>query len=88
MRKLLQVCIGLFIWLSCFLSCSPGKVNKEPVDYVNTRIGNISHLLVPTFPTTHLPNSMLRMIPSHREFTSDRIEGFPLNYPSHISPGV
>ncbi len=56
---------------------------KEPVDYVNTRMGNISILLIPTFPTTHLPNSMLRMIPTHTEFTTDRMQGFPLNVPSH-----
>ena len=35
---------------------------KKPVDYVNPYMGNISHLLVPTFPTVHLPNSMLRCI--------------------------
>lgn len=56
---------------------------KTPVDYVNTRIGNISHLLVPTFPTTHQPNSMLRMIPGHHDFVSDRMRGLPLNVPSH-----
>jgi len=28
---------------------------KDPVDYVNPYMGNISHLLVPTFPTIHLP---------------------------------
>jgi predicted alpha-1,2-mannosidase len=50
---------------------------------VNTRIGNISILLVPTFPTTHLPNSMLRMIPAHGEFVDDRMSGLPLNVPSH-----
>ena len=65
-----------------FLSCAVSS-KKEPVDYINTRIGNISHLLVPTFPTTHLPNSMLRMIPSHNEFITDRMAGFPLNVPSH-----
>ena len=53
------------------------------MDYVNNRIGNISHLLVPTYPTTHLPNSMLRMIPTHNEFTTDRMEGLALNSPSH-----
>ena len=35
--------------------------NRTPVDYVNPYIGNISHLLVPTFPTIQLPNSMLRL---------------------------
>lgn len=56
---------------------------KEPVDYVNTRIGNISILLVPTYPTTHLPNSMLRMTPAHNEFVTDRMPGLPLNVPMH-----
>ena len=35
--------------------------DKQPVDYVNPYIGNISHLLVPTFATVQLPNSMLRV---------------------------
>lgn len=61
---------------------------QQPVDYVNTRIGNISHLLVPTYPTVHLPNSMLRMIPAHNEFVTDRMEGIPLNVPSHRQGSV
>ena len=64
-------------------ACSTGGQKKEPVDYVNNRIGNISILLVPTFPVTHLPNSMLRMIPAHTDFVTDRMQGLPLNTPSH-----
>lgn len=79
MMKKLFLSAALFL-LVC--SCVD-KEEKAPVDYVNNRIGNISHLLVPTFPTTHLPNSMLRMIPTHQEFTTDRMEGFALNSPSH-----
>ena len=44
---------------------------KTPVDYVNPYIGNISHLLVPTFPTIHLPNSMLRVYPERKDTTAD-----------------
>ena len=44
-------------------ACHSHIETKEPVDYVNTHIGNISHLFVPTFPTCHQPNSMLRMEP-------------------------
>ena len=78
----------LFFALCAILlsSCQPATVStqkKEPVDYVNTRIGNISILLVPTFPATHMPNSMLRMIPGHNEFVTDRMQGLPLNVPSH-----
>ncbi len=78
--------IFLLVSLLCAAGCIPTQntsPTKEPVDYVNNRIGNISILLVPTFPTTHLPNSMLRMIPAHREFVTDRMQGLPLNVPSH-----
>lgn len=56
---------------------------KTPVDYVNPYIGNISHLLVPTFPTIHLPNSMVRVYPERENFTSNRISGLPLIVTSH-----
>ena len=78
MKKLLFQTTLFLLLCSCI-----SKIEKTPVDYVNNRIGNISHLLVPTYPTTHLPNSMLRMIPTHNEFTTDRMEGLPLNSPSH-----
>ena len=56
---------------------------KTPVDYVNPYIGNISHLLVPTFPTIHLPNSMVRVYPERVDFTGNRISGLPLIVTSH-----
>lgn len=62
--------------------------DKEPVDYVDPYIGNISHLLVPTFPTVHLPNSMLRVFPKRWDYTTERVDGFPIIVTSHreISP--
>jgi predicted alpha-1,2-mannosidase len=59
------------------------KNNTEPVDYVNPYIGNISHLLVPTFPTIHLPNSILRVYPERDDFTGDLLKGLPLIVTSH-----
>ncbi|GAA4805944.1 GH92 family glycosyl hydrolase [Olivibacter ginsenosidimutans] len=56
---------------------------KEPVDYVNPYIGNISHLLVPTYPTIHLPNSMLRVYPERENFTGNVLNGLPLIVISH-----
>ena len=47
----------------------------ECVDYVNPYIGNISHLLVPTFPTIQLPNSLMRIYPTRGDYTSERLEG-------------
>ena len=68
------------------MSCSFDNVSKgtiDPVDYVNPYMGNISHLLVPTFPTMHLPNSMLRVYPERRDFTADLLKGLPLITTSH-----
>lgn len=56
---------------------------KTPVDYVNPYIGNISHLLVPTYPTVHLPNSMLRVYPDRENYTGNMIKGLPLIVTSH-----
>lgn len=56
---------------------------KGPVDYVNPYMGNISHLLVPTFPTIHLPNSMLRVYPERADYTTDMLNGLPLIVTSH-----
>ncbi len=56
---------------------------KDPVDYVNPYLGNISHLLVPTYPTVHLPNSMLRVYPERADFTGEKVKGLPLIVTSH-----
>lgn len=62
---------------------SYGQAKKEAVDYVNSYIGNISHLLVPTYPTVHLPNSMLRVYPERDDFTGNKLKGLPLIVTSH-----
>jgi predicted alpha-1,2-mannosidase len=59
------------------------NVLKQSVDYVNPYIGNISHLLVPTFPTIHLPNSILRVYPNREDFTGDVLKGLPIVMTSH-----
>lgn len=59
------------------------KTLSDPIDFVNPYMGNISHLLVPTFPTMHLPNSMLRVYPERRDFTADLLNGLPLIVTSH-----
>lgn len=74
----------LFGTLALLVSCStPDITEKTPVDYVNPYMGNISHLLVPTFPTIHLPNSMLRVYPERPDYTADQIKGLPLIVTSH-----
>ena len=74
-------------YLACFVvyaflaSCS--RDSREPVDYVNPYIGNISHLLVPTFPTVQLPNSMLRVYPERADYTSEYLNGLPVIVTNH-----
>ncbi len=67
------------------VACSSAKIDNiiEPVDFVNPYMGNISHLLVPTFPTIHLPNSFLRVYPERGDFTGDLLNGLPLVVTSH-----
>ena len=80
-RKFQAVTTGIFLLISTI--CPLQAQNKQPVDYVDPYIGNISHLLVPTYPTIHLPNSLLRVYPERGDFTSDLIKGLPLIVTSH-----
>lgn len=64
-------------------SCSRTNPTSSPVDFVNPYMGNISHLLVPTYPTIHLPNSMLRVYPERADYTTDHLKGLPLVVTSH-----
>ena len=75
----LCLCSAIF----SIISCGDNIKKKSPVDYVNPYIGNISHLLVPTYPTVHLPNSMLRIYPERSEYTSDLIKGLPVVITGH-----
>ncbi len=82
--KLIHCLIAVFFAYLLGTSCTANNSrNNQPVDYVNPYMGNISHLLVPTYPTIHLPNSMLRVYPERADFTSDMIKGLPLIITSH-----
>jgi len=73
---------AIFLLTSC-INFANAQVKKQPVDYVNPYIGNISHLLVPTYPTVHLPNSLLRVYPQRNNFTGNAIYGLPIVITSH-----
>lgn len=85
--KSLYVCCGLFLGLilgsSCHSSSLGGEGKTTPVDYVNPYMGNISHLLMPTFPTVQLPNSMMRITPHRADYTSEVLQGLPIILTSH-----
>ena len=71
------------VLLAALLLFACGDPKLEPVDYVNPYAGNISHLLVPTFPTVQLPNSMLRVYPERSDYTSEYLNGLPVIVTNH-----
>jgi len=80
----IRLVVLLFMLFAQIAAVQSQQINNSgPVDYVNPYIGNISHLLVPTFPTIHLPNSLLRVYPERGDYTVDVIRGLPLIVTSH-----
>lgn len=72
--------------VSCCLlaaSCACAEARKAPVDYVNSYIGSVSHMLVPTFRTVQRPNAMLRFNAPAGQFTEDRVSALWLQNPGH-----
>lgn len=68
---------------SCRASSTASRPPQDPIDYVDPYIGSISHLLVPTFPTVHLPNGMMRVHPQRADYATEQIAGLPLILTSH-----
>ncbi len=87
LNKKIKTSVALLASAFLLASCAAGgglpPEQKTPVDYVNPYMGNISHLLVPTYPTVHLPNSMLRVYPERADFTGDMLSGLPVIVTSH-----
>lgn len=85
MKKLLKNLNPILLLgvVALMLSCNDQTIQKTPVDQVNPYMGNISHLLVPTFPTMHLPHSMMRVYPERRDYTGDLLHGLPLIVTGH-----
>lgn len=81
----LAVCI---LWVQFLFICSALGGNEK---YIDPTIGNVSRFLVPTYPTMHLPNQMMRMHPVKRDYISDQIDVFPFFLFAHRhveSPGI
>ncbi|SNR43752.1 alpha-1,2-mannosidase, putative [Lutibacter agarilyticus] len=81
--KVVTSLIIAFVIISCNEKIKHDTISNDPIDFVNPYMGNISHLLVPTFPTMHLPNSIMRVYPERRDFTADLLKGLPLIVTSH-----
>ena len=78
------ICMLVFVSI---LAISNANADN-PVDKVNCMSGHISHMLVPTYPTVHLPSSALRFYPNRDGAEKQVIKNFPLSYPAHRNKGV
>ena len=74
--KSLTILALLLTWLS-------GWCVDSPVDKVNPYMGNISHLLMPTFPTVHVPYGMLRIYPQRGSYVDNYVNGLPVVVINH-----
>ncbi|ACU05553.1 GH92 family glycosyl hydrolase [Pedobacter heparinus] len=74
------------LMLLCLL-LSQSRLKAQEVtsnlQYVDPTIGAVGHILEPTRPTMHLPNSMVRVYPVRKDQLDDQISYFPLNMYSH-----
>ncbi len=77
------ICRVLGMILAAVVATGMTATAKDAVDYVNPYIGNVSHLLVPTFPTIHLPNSLLRVYPDRYDYVTEYINGLPIIVTNH-----
>lgn len=72
--------------LTCFFRTATAQSIKESlsnIQYIDPTIGNVGQLLVPTRPTVHLPNQLIRFSPQRVDFLDDQISSFPLTIVSH-----
>lgn len=79
---------NIFLIVLSFYSIVASYAQEDFTKYVDPTIGNVSPLLVPTYPTMQLPNQMLRMFPIKTDYISDQVEAFPFQVTSHRSPGI
>jgi predicted alpha-1,2-mannosidase len=63
-------------------------LGQDSTQYIDPRIGNVSMLLVPTYPTFSRPHQMLRMVPAKSDYIDDQVAGFPLQVGGHRMAGV
>ncbi|MCP4452597.1 MAG: glycoside hydrolase family 92 protein [Planctomycetes bacterium] len=70
------------------LSAAVTLCAADNAQYVDPTIGNVSRLLVPTFPTYHLPNQMIRMFPISKDYIDDQVTAFPFQVVCHRDAGI
>ncbi len=82
MRKIIALTFLSFFSINATFS------QEDFTKYVDPTIGNVARFLVPTYPTMHLPNQMIRMFPVKKDYISDQVDAFPLQVTGHRRPGI
>ena len=83
MKKILFFLLATILPFNSRSNNNDGDISKTPVDYVNPYIGNISHLLVPCYPTVGRPNGMMRIYPNRADFSASVMNGLPVAVIGH-----
>ena len=78
----------LIVLLSVLSFSTSLAQETDNTKYIDPTIGNVSRFLVPTYPTIHLPNQMLRMFPVKQDYISDMVQAFPFQVPAHRRKGI
>lgn len=83
-----QIKSGVLILMLLIVSVLASNAQTDNTKYIDPTIGNVARFLVPTYPTFHLPNQMLRMFPVKQDYISDEMEAFPLHVYAHRRKGL
>lgn len=86
MKRMIK--IGGILLLLCSFTGGLCYGQEDFTSYIDPRIGNVAPFLVPTYPTIHLPNQMIRMFPVKQDYISDQVEAFPFQVTSHRQAGI
>ncbi len=79
--------VGAFILLLLFSGLN-SCIKEDFTKYIDPTIGNVAPFLVPTYPTMHLPNQMIRMFPLKEDYLSDQVDAFPFQVTSHRNGSI
>lgn len=78
----------LAVAILSFCSITTLFAQEDFTKYIDPTIGNVARFLVPTYPTIHLPNQMMRMFPVKKDYITDELDAWPLQVVTHRSAGI
>lgn len=87
-NKAVRAAKRVFVMIGLMAVGLTAQTQDGPAGYIDPTIGNVSRFLVPTYPTMHMPNQMLRMIPVKKDYITDQVAAFPLQVHAHRSKGL